>query len=228
MFDVKNSLSPDEAAFVARLNEAIEAVGGASVVSERETVALKTVYNWKTGANASAAMALGRIARACGRSVDWLVGVTDTPDQARAIPDLADRVVEVPILDIAAGAGSAVDNGEVAIREYMPFPRTVLRRLGIKPENVRGLRSSGDSMWPTIGDAQLVLIDIAGLDLRDGRIYALGAPDGLRLKRVQRHFDGGVVLISDNKDLYQPEIVPRDDAAGIRVVGRAFWTEKLI
>lgn len=228
MLEVEKTLTPEESAFVARLDSAIEQAGGPAKVAARENVPVKTVYNWRGGKNASAALTLYRIARACGRSVDWLLGAQSAPDSGISFPDLAGEVVEVPILDVTAGAGWGVDNGEPEIASVMPFPRQELMRLGIKPENVRGLRSGGDSMWPTIGDGQLVLIDTGVVELQDGRIYAVGAPDGLRLKRIQRQMDGGVLLISDNKERYQPEHVPRHEAMHIRVVGRAFWTEKLL
>lgn len=217
-----------EELFVQRLSAAIEHAGGAAAVAARSDVPLKTVYNWKAGKNAAAAITLARIAAACRRPVTWFYGIGAKPDQEFNLPLPAGNVVEVPILDVTAGAGWGVENGEPEIRDMLPFPKTVLQRLGIRPEKVRGLRSGGDSMWPTIGDGQLVLIDTGVTDLHDGRIYAISAPDGLRLKRIQRQMDGSVVLISDNKELYQPEPVPKHEAMNIRVVGRAFWTEKLL
>ena len=83
-------------------------------------------------------------------------------------------------------------------------------------------------MEPTVPDGMLVLINTAVSDLQDGRIYAIRAPDGLRLKRIQRQIDGSVMLISDNRDKYLPETLSRDDAATIEVAGRAFWTERLL
>jgi phage repressor protein C with HTH and peptisase S24 domain len=227
MSEVEKTLTPEEAAFVARLNGAIDKAGGPKAVAEREDVALKTIYNWKSGTNASAAVVLARIARACGKSVDWLLGALDQAESGTIFPDMAE-VVDVPILDVTAGAGWAFDNGHPEVTGHLPFPLQVLRRLGIRPEKVRGLHSKGDSMLPTIGDAQLVLIDTGVVELQDGRIYAVTVPDGLRLKRIQRQFDGGVVLISDNKELYEPERIPSHDASRIRVVGRAFWTERLL
>lgn len=227
MLDLENLLTPEEEAFVARLADAIQRAGGPAKVAAREDVPAKTVYNWRSGKNASTAIALARIAKACGRSIDSFFRPQNSPNEEGAPPDLAE-VVDVPILDAIVAAGAGGENGEPAIRARMPFPRTILRRMGIVPEKVRGLRAGGDSMWPTIGDGQLVLIDTGATELRDGKIYVLYAPDGLRLKRIQRHQDGGIVLISDNKELYQPELIRPPDTAYVRVVGRAFWTERLL
>lgn len=223
----EDSTDPEEMAFIQRLRDAVERAGKAPAVAERSGVPEKTVYNWVGGRNASKALAFAKIAAACGVSVLALLGRADDATSGEASPELADAV-RVPILDITAAAGNGFHNGDPQVTGFFPFPRSVLRRLGIKPEKVRGLRSRGDSMWPTISDGQLVLIDIGGIDLHDGRIYAISAPDGLRLKRIQRQMDGGVLLISDNKDLYEPERIPPHEADAIRVVGHAFWTEKLI
>lgn len=225
---MENGLALAEELFVQRLSAAIDHAGGAAAVATRSDVPLKTVYNWKAGKNASTAMTLARIAHACRRPVSWFYAVGPKPDQGEFLPNQAVNVVDVPILDVTAGAGWGVENGEPEIREMLPFPRVVLQRLGIKADKVRGLRAGGDSMWPTLGDGQLVLIDTGVTELQDGRIYAIAASDGLRLKRIQRQMDGAVLLISDNKDLYQPEAVPKHEAMNIRVVGRAFWTEKLL
>jgi phage repressor protein C with HTH and peptisase S24 domain len=42
------------------------------------------------------------------------------------------------------------------------------------------------------------------------------------VKRVQRKFDGSLILISDN-NRYQPEEIAPDAAREIRVVGRVIW-----
>jgi len=190
-----------------------------------------SLKKYMRGAIVPSALALRRIGEATDRSLDWLSGRVETEsgtvESGPGGPD-QDDFTRIPILDVTAGAGWAVENGEPSIVGYLPFPTVELRRLGVTPSRVRGIRSSGDSMLPTIADDKIVLINTAISDLKDGRIYALSVPDGLRLKRIQRQFDGAVLLISDNKELYEPDRVPPHEAASIRVIGHAFWTEKLI
>jgi phage repressor protein C with HTH and peptisase S24 domain len=83
-------------------------------------------------------------------------------------------------------------------------------------------------MEPTIMDRSCVLVDVTKRDLVDGRIYSLRAPEGLRIKRVQRQMDGSVLLISDNKDRYQAERLTAEDAERVSVLGRVFWADKLL
>jgi phage repressor protein C with HTH and peptisase S24 domain len=83
-------------------------------------------------------------------------------------------------------------------------------------------------MEPTIADGSLVLINGAAQNLVDGRIYALRAADGLRIKRIQRSMDGAVILISDNSDRYPPERLTSAEAETVLVAGHVFWTERIL
>jgi phage repressor protein C with HTH and peptisase S24 domain len=42
------------------------------------------------------------------------------------------------------------------------------------------------------------------------------------VKRVQRKFDGSLILISDNP-IYLPEEIPANLASEVRVVGKVAW-----
>lgn len=173
---------------------------------------------------------IAELAAACNVSLEWLAMGTNVPisETVRDPSSPKEGIVHIPILDVSAGAGPAIDNDGAEIVAHLPFPVGFLRKLHIKPERVRAVRAHGDSMEPTVPDGMLVLINTAVSDLQDGRIYAIRAPDGLRLKRIQRQIDGSVMLISDNRDKYLPETLSRDDAATIEVAGRAFWTERLL
>jgi phage repressor protein C with HTH and peptisase S24 domain len=220
-------LSPEEAAFVRRLKEAVEKSGTVTAIAERSGVPEKTVYNWLAGTNASKAIAFAKIAAAAGASVRSLLGLPEYAETGDQSLDLAEFAV-IPILDIQAGAGMGIENGEAEIVDNFPFPRALLRRLSVKPDRVRGLRSRGPSMEPTISDGGLVLVNTAREPIVDGLIYALRAPDGLRLKRIQRQMDGGILLVSDNKELFPPERLGPADAEGVKLLGRVFWAEKLL
>ncbi|QCI65665.1 LexA family transcriptional regulator [Phreatobacter stygius] len=224
---MEKPLPPEEAAFVERLNAAIDRAGGATKVAPRSGVAVKTIYNWRTGVNATAALALHRIAKGCGISLDQLFGSSTIAGSGTEIPDLA-TYVDIPILDVVAAAGGGAENDQPNVIGRTVFARASLRNLGISPAKVIALRASGDSMFPTIADGQMVLINTDTTDLKDGAIYAIWAPHGLRLKRIQLQMDGGMLLISDNRELYTPEHIAAREANAIRFVGRAFWTERLI
>lgn len=210
-----------DAGFTARLREVIDRAGGQNALARASGLSQSGVARLAQGGEPTLST-LKAIAEASGQSLLWLIhGEAD-------LGHLTLDAEQVPILDAIAGAGDGRDNGNPEIVGYLPFSRRLLARLRVKPENARALRSSGDSMEHTIADGALVMIDIGVRDLHDGRIYALRAPDGLRLKRIQRHMDGSVSLVSDNRDLYAPERLSADEAQCIEVVGRAVWTERTL
>ncbi len=152
-------------------------------------------------------------------------GALDGPrEDVRASGD--PDVIHLPVLGVRVAAGAGGLNTEEPIEGIVPFSRSALERLGVPAERVHGIRAHGDSMEPTIGDGTLVLVDTSRKRLTAG-VYALVVDDQARLKRISPHVDGSVSLISDNAG-YPPERVARADLDRIQVVGRAFWTERLL
>ncbi len=224
--NVKNELKP----FAARLTLAVNQAGGLAHVIKALGKPRATIDRWMNAQAEPALLDVAALAASCRVSLEWLTTGLDAPINGTfTVSDSYKReIVHVPILDVSAGAGPAIDNDGADIVAHLPFPVGFLRKLHIKPERVRAVRAHGDSMEPTVPDGMLVLINTAVSDLQDGRIYAIRAPDGLRLKRIQRQIDGSVMLISDNRDKYLPETLSREEAENLEVAGRAFWTERLL
>lgn len=202
----------------------VDAVGGQNALARRTKLSQSGIGRLLAGGEPTLST-LKAIANASDRSLLWLA-TGEGPDDFSAVSP--DDVTQIPILDVRAGAGSGVANDGDSVNGYLPFSTSLLRHLGIKAENVRAVRAGGDSMEHTITDGRLVAINAGSRDLRDGYIYALRGPSGLRIKRVQRQNSGGVILISDNRDLYPPEHLSPEEAEQIDVVGRVFWTERLL
>ncbi|WP_290369123.1 S24 family peptidase [Vibrio hippocampi] len=77
----------------------------------------------------------------------------------------------------------------------------------------------GDSMADTITDNDSLLIDTESRVPIDGHIYVVRLGDELYAKRIQKSFDGSLVLISDNKD-YGPIAVPKEQLNELCIVGK--------
>ncbi len=213
------------------IDTAVKNAGGGAIVSRRSGIPLRTLGKWMSGDATPLATALRKLADATGRSPNWLMDYDPArsdlffPSQMELAHNL---IVEVPVLDIFASAGSGSINEEPSIVGHQAFPETFLQRLGVRPKYARLLYAFGDSMYPTILDRAAVMIDISFKRLMNEMIYVIVTPDGLRLKRVLCAMDGSVTLISDNKELYPPERISASEVEEINVVGRAFWTEKQI
>jgi phage repressor protein C with HTH and peptisase S24 domain len=77
-------------------------------------------------------------------------------------------------------------------------------------------------MEPVLNGGDTVLIDHTRTAIKGEGIYVLRFDGHLYAKRLQRNFDG-VVIISENKH-YQPVTVPRDRLDELEVIGRAVWS----
>ena len=134
------------------------------------------------------------------------------------------RIAIVPRIGTRADAGPGalvqIADGDVS---YFGFHSAWLRAQGVEPSSVRLLDIHGDSMLPTFKDGDTVLVD-TGIDrIVDSRIYAVVFSGLLIVKRVILKRDGSVILRSDNRDIYEDELVPSGEVAELHVAGRVFW-----
>jgi len=131
-----------------------------------------------------------------------------------------DALVPVPMLPIAASAGpGAVPGGEGAAT-LIGFDRALLRSIAPgSAQSVSLIQVEGDSMAPTLGHGDVIMVDAAdgAGRLRDG-IYVLRHGDVLNVKRITLAPDGFTVS-SDNPD--HPPWTGSADA--LHVVGRVVW-----
>ena len=152
-------------------------------------------------------------------------GVLGAPKLRRAGQN-ADRVASAGLFRIrqlqvgaSAGPGSLADD-EYA--ESMGFGPKWLRRLGVDPAELSLIAVDGDSMHPTLGDGDDIMVDhsAASRPLRDG-IYVLRKDDVLLVKRIAMGPSGRLSIRSDN-----PQYPDWDDvsADSVNIIGRVVWT----
>lgn len=128
----------------------------------------------------------------------------------------------VPLYDAQCSAGAGSWNEGSRVLTHLSFTRYSLRKQGLTPDHLSAIRIDGDSMEPVLNNGDTVLIDHTRTAIEGEGIYVLRFEDHLYAKRLQRNFDG-VVIISENKH-YQPVTVPRDRLHELQVVGRAVWS----
>lgn len=136
------------------------------------------------------------------------------------------HVVPRRVVPASAGRGVAAstrDLRQVDLAGDMAFTADWLRHnLGHTSGALCSVKVQGDSMSGTLLDGETILVDqgVSQVDV-DG-IYVLEIYGRQLVKRVQRLFDGSLVLISDNEQ-YQREQIPRDQARDVVVVGRMVY-----
>jgi len=176
------------------------------------------------------------LAEATGISLSWLArGEGEMPDLASlaararyptitnlaASRDIAQFLL-LPKRAEAAAAGSG-DHGSEEPTEFLGFRHDWLRdTFGREPGTLVLEIAVGESMEPDIHDGDALLVDTTDRTFRNFGIYVIEARKERLVKRVQRKFDGSLILISDNPK-YQPELIPAELAKEVRVVGRVIW-----
>ena len=147
------------------------------------------------------------------------------PSRARAMrqrPAAGRAMRVVPRMAIGASAGAgALDYNEMPTGQ-IAFDEDWLRQLGVGSGAVTMIQVEGDSMAPSLGDGDDILVSMTGdatHHVRDG-IYVLRMDEALMVKRVSFRPDGRLSIISDNP-LYAsfPDIA----ADQVVIVGRVVW-----
>lgn len=157
-----------------------------------------------------------KIARRIEESFGLPIGYLDAQESPTPQDD---HWVEVPCLSptVALGAPGIIraDQAIDSMRLSKHFirrqtPATSFDRLAI-------FTVSDDCMAPTCGLGDFVLIDTAVTAAADSGVYIIGHASQLFVKRIQRHVDGSVEIISDNP-AYAP--LRLESMKGITVFGR--------
>lgn len=122
-------------------------------------------------------------------------------------------------LDLSMGDGSNLD--DYVEEGLLEFDAGLLRSLTRSPpERLYLARGSGDSMFPTLVNGDMVLIDTLQcvLNLQD-RLWAISLFGAGGIKRLQPVGQGLVEVISDNP-MRDNRMVNTDD---LRILGRVIW-----
>lgn len=67
-----------------------------------------------------------------------------------------------------------------------------------------------------------MLIDLSNSIVREDAIYAIQNDGSLVVKRVQKLFDGSIVIKSDNP-AYREQVIDKGLLETVRIVGRVVW-----
>jgi hypothetical protein len=123
--------------------------------------------------------------------------------------------------DVNASAGGGALNDDEKYEDMIIEPNFMATLGGEKElKNIEALNVSGDSMEPTFSYGDIIFINRSKTDIGRGGIFTINTEHGLFIKRVQRRIDGGLDIISDNKD-YPIQVVHESEVEIVgRVVGR--------
>ena len=223
----------DQAGFVARLQLVAAEWPSADRLAKATGVSPSAFRKWLKGEAEPSRDRLVALASAAGVDLAWLAqGEGPEPDFAalgarannRRMSDTfnAARFLMLPKVPKAAAAGSGhIETGGAT--EFIGFRHDWLRAaFGREPGDIILETAIGESMEPHIHNGDLMLVDTTDRTFRNFGVYVVEVRDERLVKRVQRKFDGSLILISDNS-VYQPEFIEAELAKEVNVVGRVIW-----
>lgn len=137
-------------------------------------------------------------------------------------------LVYAPIFDVQASAGFGVDVVGEDVDDYFAFNKNWLsRQLGISSESLLFVSVRGDSMEPTVQDADHVLVDMTQRQVHREGIFLLQTQDGLMVKRLKVKSKGVIDVISDNPHYASWELILADQAFN-PINGRVVWSARAL
>jgi len=211
-----------------RLKERMEACGlSQQGLADKVGVKQPTINRLIKGGQ-SGSKHLHRIAAVLHTTPDYLIGESDDPDQAGASPGdprnnsspqrEQAQMLQIPVLDMAYGMGGTYLEEIDPETTLEPFPLSFIRRYTkAKAEYLALVEGIGDSMEPTIGSNDQMLIDRSFDTVRVAdQIWAFSFGGVGMVKRLRPRPDGSIAILSDNPSV--PEDRAVDDE--LFVIGR--------
>jgi phage repressor protein C with HTH and peptisase S24 domain len=212
-----------ESEFRSRLAQVMERFGSVVAMANAVGVSDNAVYKWLSGRGQPSVTNLVAVARAAKVSLEWLATGVDAAHST-------------------SGPGRANARGKDFIfmpRNHARFPNSregvirsdqvvdwlafraewVKRRLNTDARDLILIEVIGDSMAPTLEDADLIVANLSEPRFRQDGIYLTRTDGGLTVKRVQRRPDGKLLVRSDNP-AYEPMVVA---AERVKILGRVIW-----
>ena len=117
-------------------------------------------------------------------------------------------------------------DGTIKPDRYLAFRKRWIKARGLDAKYLVVLFARGDSMEPTIVNGAAIVVNLQKNHAMDGKIYVVRISDRLWVKRIQWTPDGGLRLISDNKEVYDPFDIARQDLEhmDIEIIGEVIHT----
>jgi phage repressor protein C with HTH and peptisase S24 domain len=235
------SFDPTSGAEVGGRSDRIaEAIGSISIREFAMNIGVSegTLRNLIKGGEPKLDTAL-RIADAAGVNLLWLASgrgpkfstlMEESPNGSEVVvhrDSFHEEYYLIDGFDITVSTGHGAVAEDSLVKRRLSFRKNWIDYRGLKPNKLKVVYAKGDSMEPTINSGDGLLVDISKTVLEDGSIFVLRLGDDLYAKRLQQRFDGGVEIISDNKE-YKSQIVPANELNMLQIIGRVVWVGKNI
>lgn len=134
------------------------------------------------------------------------------------------NAVSLPLLNISASMGAGENNYDEIVVDMLRVSKSWINKTLSPISDIRNLsfiHAIGDSMSPTFGDGDILLVDSGIKNVTSDSVYVIEAHERLFIKRVRRRLDGKYEISSDN-----PAVKTVDTLNGnhqVTIKGRVVW-----
>lgn len=131
----------------------------------------------------------------------------------------------IPMVEarLSAGDGNFVESE--GVRGYYAFKKDWISRVTNSVRSLVLMRITGDSMFPTLHKNDTVLVDTSRKDIKEGEIYAIRYDHTIMVKRLSYRPGHKIIVISDNKNEFEPyEIAPHD----LNIIGQVIFFSRVM
>jgi hypothetical protein len=105
----------------------------------------------------------------------------------------------------------------------LAFSRDWMQRQGVnRAKDLIFFVVKGQSMSPRINNEDLLMIDMGQKSIDEEHMYLIRYGDELRVRRLSRRVDGGLIIRADNSAFPETSL-GAEDAAGVKILGRVLW-----
>jgi phage repressor protein C with HTH and peptisase S24 domain len=151
-------------------------------------------------------------------SINWLL----FNQSSRLLKDEIDYTTIKYYKNINASAGGGAinfdeDYEELAIDRL--FLGSMYKSNSANTQNLIAINVTGDSMYPTLDDKEIIIVDKSNQNIQKGGIFVLSNLNGVFVKRLSCKIDNSIEIISDNKN-YNSEIVTKDEFSDLQIIGK--------
>ena len=136
--------------------------------------------------------------------------------------------IQLTLLDIKAEAGNGFDNNDYpkSVKLIEVSEKWAKNKLGHNLESISVITGSGDSMQPTFNSGDWLFVDQAINFYENEGVYVYMSTEGLKVKRLQKLINGGLLIISDNPN-YTNETLKSHEIDSIKICGKVVATLKI-
>lgn len=183
------------------------------------------IGNYEKGTREPSIGDLRILASSLHTTIAHLVGESVATNTAEASEQAADYAV-IPQYTAIGHLGAGYDNDHVEVKGGLVFKRAWLRRMGLRAEHLSTFYAHGLSMYPTINDGDVLLMDSSKTEPVNGKVFALRRPDGeISVKRLIQTHTQGWIIRSDNADKarWPDEPATDSDIGNLVIEGRIVW-----